>query len=170
MTSVSMEWEMYIDVQPPKKCHFHVDEVDNSKEQLAISGSWWTGKYHSLACLLKEVTYEAYDDDKNGEDDKVGNFHRLQLPTGKCCSDAKLCSKPCTCPKGSRISRINDLAEGSWQNSLKFSNEMLFSEGRLGPYQMMKLLKATDLFHRSLRTAIWDDFLELFSSELSIVC
>lgn len=68
MPSVSIEWRQYIEVSPPTGLHYHTDEVDDTTEQLAVSGAWWTGKFHTLMCL---VTLS---------EPKCGHLHYLNFP------------------------------------------------------------------------------------------
>lgn len=49
---ISDAWESYYRKTCPIDSHFHLGEVCSRTEQNSLSGARWTGKFHSLGCLV----------------------------------------------------------------------------------------------------------------------
>lgn len=147
MSLVSREWNNYIDVEPPRGCHFHIHEVDDRTEQLGLSGAWWTGKFCSLSCLLKTPHEPLIINRKTNSVIKVSEITCNWIPES---------SDECISLAGYVNEVITKMVVGYDLSDPKFYNDDVQT-----PWDFIKHMGLTHLFHSYLEEASWDDFQEI---------
>lgn len=191
MSSVSPQWEVYIDVVAPAGCHFHTSEVDNISEQLSVTGSWWTGKYQCLSCLLKNRTYELSMEaaklrrkmqkeirakalrrakttncKNGGKSPQSGSKGQITARQPQCLTaDLNYVPYKVDVVMTQEAKRIDKLIRSMYdilKDMPDYKNGIAFSSEKVSPYQFVDLIGLTLYFHTSLKDASWDDFQEVF--------
>lgn len=142
MALVSKEWKDYIDVEPPRGCHFHIDEVDDNIEQLSLSGSWWTGKFHGFPCLLKKPHAQLI----------------INRKTNVCIEPSQLHLTPKIHEEYiTRVAYVNEII-ANMVIKYDLSDPKLFDDDVHTPWDFIDSMGITHLFHSFLEEASWDDF------------